>query len=270
MNMIFISLFLNLIGSASAYIPPSYFILENIVKPRENAQPIQIEMVVKAFENDQDAGIEFNEIIRYFPKEKIVLSQASESGKSEVFFQAFRKILSGASKTPVTDFLLFSPDPQVLAWILKSYRVPIVDPQMFDGKESLEARRAKESLYLRKIEPAVLSWVIGSFAPPSAQLWVRKDAFRVDRFVFDASMVGGENTEIRFDDYRVLGGSVFPAKTALYISGTKVLEAQLIRWEPFSGGAPKAKDIKAEFTESGMDAGSSVKELMRYYYRYIR
>lgn len=249
-----------LLASASvlAYVPPSEFIVQNIIKKRTGLKSVRIKSHVAAFTGQNSIGVSFRETTWVDYPNRRMRSVAYGDGGVELYTIS-RKL----HELPLGGQVLLENNAQSFSKTLINVGVPVLQQEELLSMKDETARRRAELTSLDRWK-GMPSWVIGP-KNTTPQLWVQKDAFLPNRLFIESS---GTQWDLSYQDYKQSTALAYP----------KIIEGNYYRVELNELGTaidPKEMALFREqasqgFTEAGNSADSSLRELIERYYRILR
>ena len=245
---------------ASAYIPPSGYILKTWVGRHSSIKLVRVRQQVTPFKDGKPLDLHF--------KETLFFGSAFSGFKSYTQDETGHRIESlekpAAQASPVTMLLLGSDINQVGS-VLKAQGIPILlDTDLLALPTEEDRYKAEDQSMSRwKNSPA---WVIGT----KAQLWFQKDNFQPVRLMVPADAYG-QDLEFQFDE---MGGSFsYPRliTIAKRKTGEIIFQSRLIDISPVSEGS-----IPAQFFESHSESiekkaiSEELSTFVKTYYNVLR
>lgn len=265
---------------ASAYIPPSQYLVNQVVKKRAKKKKLWIASKIILFDDGEPTNQTLMEVVVVDYVKKNIQSRifaTNELGKKVLIFATVRKLYSKAKGVedtgPITNLLLFGARSDEVTRELMINGVPIQRESALALLEDELARRKAENTSLRRWNKKFM-WVIGKELSGSvrSQLWLEKDSFLPSRLVkrltddLDDQM---EIAEVRLSDHRFSRGYNYPGKIQ-FLRGEEIqFEVNLSK----IAVNPKKKYKLPEergLTEAGNDESSDIRKLITRFYKTIR
>jgi hypothetical protein len=257
--------------SAFAYIPPSQFIIRNIVNKRKDIKMVRVRSVVSTVEGDKAGATRFT-AITLFNQGGLVKSWAVGDNNVRLFGVQRR-----GAVLPASDSVLFESRLSDLVRSLRDSGVPIRTEDELRAMKDEDERRGAEVEHLERWKGSI-AWVIGRKIPPdthdlSAQFWVEKDTFYPVRLIFPVKQGPdhGEMADVRLEGQKNWRGFSFPRVVTVYgKDGVAWLRDEVIDVTV----NPKADEIEEAVEGGYTDAASTVtpllKDLIDRYYETVR
>lgn len=258
-------------GSAWGYIPPSEYIIKQLVKKRSGTVSVRIRSVVAVIENGQPTAARFRMMTQLDVPQRKIRVRAYDDANKELY-ATWREIpvdagiASDSDRVAVspTFEMLADPRPEVVVGNLNGWEIPIRTEAELLKQSTEEERRAVEETYLGRMG-TVLVWQIGprkrsAFQP---QLWIEKDTFLPLRLVADSA---AGRFDIRFSAYRFTREFPFPRviEVRQADSGNHVLFQEMAQdvWINPEGNEMTRGFAGDGFTEAGNQAASTIRDLI--------
>jgi hypothetical protein len=289
---------------ASAYVPPSQFIVKSMVAKRTGMKALKIRGLVNALGVDPQNAVHFRETTVVNPTADWIRSWAT-SDSDQVLYTTERKL----SDSPFPDVLLFQSKAHSVAQALREHSIPVRSDEELYSISDEEKRRDFEVESLTRWKGGI-DYLIGlrslSAIKTGAEprLYVEKDSFLPVRVVFPAPGLELGAADLRFENFRLYHEFPFPRLITLVKADrksdfpasqtqgvadislvpnhsakeTKAVEVGLLQEEmleviqnpdPNFQTAP-VPPVAGGFTDAGNAAPASLRELVRRYYEIIR
>jgi hypothetical protein len=256
---------------ALAYIPPSGFILKNMVTKHSVYKSLRVRSTIVSMQKGQPTGNHFKEVAYFDPQSRILKSRAYNDAGKELF--GFEKRVSDDSVQPgnLLNAVLFEQNLPSVTRMLKLAGMPVkMESDLLAIKDEKERIHA-DAIALERWKTQ-FAWVIGpkSKNGPQPQLWIEKDTFLPIRLVSSSNEEGIDAT---FENYRYY--REFPYPKVISVSKPTAANESFVRIELIDLTVnPEANELKATvrpgFTEQGESADGAVKDLIQAYYQKIR
>lgn len=259
------------VPSAFAYIPPSQFIVRNIVNKRKDIKSVRVRSVVSTVEGDKAGSTRFVAVTTF--GQSGVLKSWALGDNNVALFGIQRR---GVTLPPV-DSILFESRIGDFVRSLRDSGVPIRTEDELRTMKDEDERRGAEVEHLERWKGFV-AWVIGRKTPPdsrdlSSQFWVEKDTFYPVRFIsgIKQGQDQGEMADVRFEGERNFHGFAFPRVVTVYgKDGVSWLRDEVID----IAVNPKADDIEelaqGGYTEAASRITPPLRDLIDKYYEAVR
>jgi hypothetical protein len=252
-------------ASASAYIPPSLFLIKTWMQKHSKVKHLRIRNTIIAFEKDQPTNIRFSETAIFNSKTSDVKSWATdEAGKT--LFSNQKKF----SALPPVAQLLIGNDFKEVSQSLKAKGIPVrLEADLLALKTESE-RINSESQSLGRWQGKI-AWVIGPTGSNLAvdsgpQLWFEKDTFLPIRLIYTPSAEPEDSYEFQFDQYRLSYEFPYPKSIQVFKKGKgHIFTVQLT---DVSVNSDKLETLNP--TGEAQSSPSALKELVQLYYELFR
>jgi hypothetical protein len=256
--------------SAFAYIPPSQFIVRNIVNKRKDIKFVRVRSVVSTVEGDKAGATRFVAVTT-FNQAGVLKSWAL--GDNNVPLYGLQR--RGATLPPV-DSVLFESRIGDFVRSLRDSGIPIRTEDELRSMKDEDERRGAEVEHLERWK-SIVAWVIGRKIPPDThdlfpQFWVEKDTFYPMRLIFGLKgQDQGETADVRFDGQKNYRGFPFPRLVTVFgKDGVPWLRDEVIDIVV----NPKSDDVE-ELPQSGYTQAASLispplRDLIDKYYETVR
>jgi hypothetical protein len=255
-------------ASAHAYIPPSQFLIKQIVNKRKDIKLIKIRSLVTTLEGDKPGPIRFTAMTLFnVPAGSVKSWAVGDNGVRLYGIQRRGTIL------PPIDSLLFDAKLGELIRSLRDVGIPIRTEDELRTMKDEDERRGAEVQHLERWK-STIAWVIGRKMPPDShdlnpQLWIEKDSFVPLRLVYAPK--GGDWVDVRFESPRSSRGFQFPRLVTVFgKEGVPLLREEVID----VAVNPKADEIEEAvengYTEAGNTSPTATRELIDRYFGTVR
>jgi len=194
-----------IIGTASAYIPPSNFQISTLAKKHKNLKSIRIKTRITG-----PSG-QVREIGYFDAKTQIWKARFLDQNDREIY--AFERKLGITDS--LASLLIFETSPNAIMSALKTAGIPVVTETEILALPDENARRGAEKNSIGRLDKKV-GWVIGE---GNSSLWVLKDDFVPLKLV-----AGG--AEIRFEETKFMRDFPYPRAISIYKGTDFVLKGE--------------------------------------------
>ncbi len=242
---------------AWAYIPPSAFILKNLVSKHSGLAGIQVTSFVNGYEGAKPSAQRFKATTFFNASSGIIIGYAIDASTGQKLYQIEKT--AAAMSAPAT--IMLGTNLRTVEKALKSQGVEFAEPDA-GAPNGIPNSTSGQSLVRFKSQVA---WVIGE---GKEKLWVEKDSFLPIR------LVGTKGNEIRFENYRFYKEFPYP-RLITVMSGPETIVLQdeaseiLVYSDAAKLKAPKFSGSSG-LTSEGSSAPSELKELIQQYYEALR
>ena len=261
--------------AASAYIPPSQFIVRTMAVKRQGNKAFRVRTTVYEMEGQRTSGTSFKQITVFDLNSRVMRSRAYDNAGKELYAveRRLHEHSPIAGGLPVAALLL-DQSTDSLSRVLRTAGIPIrTEAELSDMKDE-EERRSTEVTSLGRLG-SVVGWVIGPGKKDLAwpQLWIEKDTFHPMRLV---ERTDEGTLDVRFSEFRYYKEIPFPRViTVLRASRDEGAQEPMLREEladviinPEMG--EMRSPLVQGFTDAGNSADGSVRDLIRLYYASLR
>lgn len=206
-------------ASASAYVPPSYFMLQNMTRNRAKVRGLRVRTRILG------ASVQLRETLWLDYKTRTLKARLFDAQDREIY--AYEKKLNGDGA--IGSQLLFGQGPETIAKILVERGVPVVLPEELAKAPTEEEKRALEKTRIGRVDGQVrgaygnqVGWVIGTATPA---FWVLKDDFAPMRLQVRAR---GDDYDLRFEETKTIHDFRYARAISLYRDKELVLKGEAI------------------------------------------
>jgi hypothetical protein len=255
-------------SQASAYIPPSQYIVKNCINKHLGVKLLKVRSTVTAFEQEKPTSVHFKAVTVYSHDGQKLKSWATDD-LNKVLFSTER---DRASMAPLSQ-LLFLSDWREVVKSLQVSGVPVrSDAELLKLRTELERRESEQESLVRW--NGSLAWVLGSAdskqEPTSAQLWVEKDLFIPVRYLYRA-VSGEELYDIRLESYKFTREFPYPRAISVRQKGRGIILLEQMEDLVLNLDVQAAKKVQGTgFTELGQASSPELQGLIKTYYDTIR
>lgn len=260
-------------SKAYAYIPPSQFIVKTWVKKHSDSKALKIRSTITALEDGKPGHLSFRETAIY-NFEALTMKSLATDQNDQILYSTEKNLrsLSPASK------LLISTNSQEVTEALKEKGILIRTPEELLQLRTETAKLKSENESMRRWNRS-FAWVIGSAADSietqgrlNPQVWFEKDTFLPLRLVYSASGES-ERLDFQFEDFHYFRDFPYPRNYRVSKKGKEMgLQAQVIDLTPVPGGTKHSGSATKQvgFTAAGESASGALKDLIQFYYDFVR
>lgn len=269
-----LALLLFVATNAFAYIPPSEFIIKNIVNKRSaTLKSVRVKTHLEAMLGpagaEKPAGARLTVTTYYSAVQDSLRAIVSDDSGKALY------VMDRSGGLPMIDTVLFSPKTETVIETLRAKGIPIrTDDELAQMKDEPE-RRAAEVEFLARWKNTY-AWVIGRRMPPTdhteAQFWVEKDSFSPLRLLVPGAE-SGTWLDARFEAQRYTRGFAFPkAASVADNDGAIILHETLsdLVTNPTPSKTDEYYTLPRGYTEAGNIASSDVRALIQRYFETLR
>ncbi len=255
---------------ASAYVPPSQYVVKKMVARHSGFKGLKIRSLVVGLNGKDPSGVQFQQITTVDLGKRVLRSRAFDDTGKELY--VVERSLRVDAPHPVVDTLMFETRMDFMSQALKSAGLPIRSDSELAAMADEEERRKAESAWIERVGTAMV-WVYSEErkAPSKPQLWIEKDTFLPLRLV---SKREGDLADIRFESYRFYREFPYPRQITLALGtdiGDRVLRDDLQELVVNPELAAEFKQrVQPGYTELGNSASSAVRDLITKYYQFLR
>lgn len=262
-----VALILSLPGVASAYAPPSEFIVKQIVQKRQALRTARLRSVITLFEGERPGSAHFRQTSWYVAANGLLRTWITDDHDRKLYVLE----RTGRNWGPVISLLL-EPQAPELVRALRARKIPVVTEAELMKFDTEEQRRDAESTSVERLKGAngqwlAAAWLIGRSPKSGPQLWVDKDSQTPLRFVFDRAS-DNDTFDVRFEGYRFQKDLPLP-RSLLVTKGTQ----QPFFREEFTEASVNLEDAQFKmpaagatgFTDVGNALPSEVRNLILQY-----
>ena len=269
---------------AFAYLPPSQFIVKNLVNKRSaSLKSVRLKSHVTAMlggpGSEKPAGAQLSVTTTYNVQSGALRVVVREEAGKDLY------LLERAPGTlPSVDTFLFNPRLDEVIRVLRDRGIPIRTEDELQAMQDESERRASEVEYLSRWK-GTYAWVIGrrTSLPGEIkdngriepQLWVEKDSFSPLRLVLQNPGIAGGSpnwVDLRFEALRYTRGFSFPKSITLAEKDGTILLREELSDIGINPPAPKGEEtLKTPgFTEAGNLASAETRALIQKFVETIR
>ncbi|MCC7442862.1 MAG: hypothetical protein IT285_14610 [Bdellovibrionales bacterium] len=288
--------------SASAYIPPTSYIVQKMAKARQGTGAVWVKSKVAAMVEGQVTDVHFFDITVFEPRTQVLLALAVDETNRVLFAKRTLLGVSQDDKTaasapsgPLAAFVIYGESPQDLVNAALKAGIPVhqepepTEPFRFtleaEGSNAAATGAAEgatgpdplqfldrmpkpliEDTGVRRWKDTI-AWVLARDSRRNStsppQIWVEKDSFLPLRV-----LEGG--AEVQFERFRYVKSHAFPGITTVVEGGDAVLSAELVKvvTEPELKDRPRVN--REGFTEAGQEITGRLRSLIEKYYAVLR
>lgn len=243
-------------GVALAYVPPSEYIVKQIVKKREGLKSARLRSTVTLYEGDRLGSVHFRQTSWYLPAQGVLRTWITDDQDRKLYVSE----RTTRSWGPVASLLLESQLTE-LTKSLRARKIPIVTEEELLRLDTEEQRRDAEYASIQRLS-ARPAWLIGRSVGQGPQLWIDKDTFLPLRVVFDRA-IDNDTFDITFEGSRAQKDLPFPR--ALVVSkgsGRTFFREEFLEVSPNLD--EKSLKLAAQSGPTGFtDAGNTIPSEMR-------
>jgi hypothetical protein len=257
---------------AFAYVPPSQFIVRNIVNKRKDIKVVRVRSVVSTVEGDKAGATRFTAVTLFSLPTSTVKAWALGDNSVRLY-----GIQRRAATLPSVVSVLFESRLSDLVRSLRESSIPVRTEDELRAMKDEDERRSAEVEHLERWKGGT-AWVIGRRMPPDShdltpQLWVEKDTFYPLRLIYSIKQgqEQGEIADVRFESTRSYRGFSYPRVTTVYgRDGIPWLRDEVIDITV----NPKSDDIEEAvdggYTQAASTITAPVKDLIEKYFGAVR
>ena len=254
------------LNTASAYIPPSLFILKTWVGKHARQKKLKITHLVTPGGGSQNSPAHFKEVL--MASEGQLLRSWAVNDSNEVLFYQEKVVKEWSLPTQ----LLMSSDWVTLGRLLKDMGVPMVTQNRPSQSEPVEIEQ--QSLVRWK---DTISWVISEkpIQKQHPQIWFEKDTFLPLRMLYSPNHDSksynhdSKSYDVAFDNFRK--DFSYPRMVSLSdSSGRVLLTSQVVDLGPASESTKWPRPSSHGWTAAGNSVPSELKDLIELYYKSFR
>lgn len=208
------------ISTASAYVPPSGFLVNQLVKKHKSLKSIRVKTRITG------ASAQIREIGYFDVTTKTWKARFIDSNDREIY--AFERKLG--STDSLASLLLFETSSSNLISALKNSGIPVLSEQELLALPGEPERRAAEKTSIGRLDRKI-GWVIGDL---STALWILKDEFVPLKLLTAGS-------ELRFEETKNTRDFPYARAISLYHGSEFVLKGEAMEVIP----NPDLADMRA-------------------------
>jgi hypothetical protein len=269
--LLFVTLLTLVPGVASAYIPPSEFIVKGVTQKRSALKSLRLRGVVLGVGSDGAlTGARFTEETLYDGLSGTIRSYALDEQNAELYRmeRVINRDGSARDSAQLVSSVLFETRAPLMVAQLRRWELPVkTEDELLSLADEAERRAAEKSFFGRQKLAGGLqvSWVLGEKS--GNQLWIEKDTFLPSRILLSS----GAKVDVQLESYRVSREVPLPRLITVSEGREPVLreEIQELTVNPTELADPR-RGSALGFTEAGESADGDVRDLIRKYYKLVR
>ena len=264
---------------ASAYIPPSHYIVKTMTQKRAGVKSVRIRSTVIALQDGKPAGVHLKEVATYDYASRILRSRISDDSGRELY-AVERKLHAEGPESLFgvrVDELLLASSGESLAKTLSTAGISIRSEAELQALATDQDRFTAEQTTMQRMNGTV-AWVLGggrkapaSATPAPPQLWVEKDTFLPVRLITPAKLDSKDGlADATFQSFRFFHEFPFPRLIEVAHGGVPQFRVELAELQVNPELAEMKKAVSAGYTDAGNAAESPVRDLIRKYFELAR